>query len=1030
VPGVRFYSHANCDHYALDRGAVADALTRQALSTVDFPRLIEKAWADGVRVFLEHGAQAGCSRWIGRILGDRPHLAVPLDVGRVSSLRQAANAAAALCAAGVAIDVGAFRPDEARPVVSRGASLRFSLIRPDPVLPPIAAMTMAEAPPLLPILERAVEPSRLASARGASVPKADAGSAALTALGGSPILQRLVADQQRVARIHRAFLDQQAEVHRRFLALRGGGSVPETSPPVAVESIARPPLQPATTRPPAKRAFSRGDLETHASGRISSIFGSAFAGQDGHARQVRMPEPPLLLADRVTDISGVAGSLGLGTVWTETDVAPDAWYLHAGRMPAGVMIESGQADLFLISWLGIDALNRGERVYRLLGCELAYHGGLPARGDTLRYDIHVDGHAQQGEIRLFFFHYDCRIGDDVRLSVREGQAGFFTDAELADSAGVLWDAASNPPPAAQVDAPLVAVEKRAYDEAQLSAFAAGRIRECFGDTHALADTHVETPRIADGEMLLMGAVAELDPAGGPWKRGYLRAVRKLDAGDWFYEGHFKNDPCMPGTLMFEGCLQTMAFYLAALGHTLEKDGWRFEPVPDLPYRLRCRGQATPRSRELVYEVFVSELRSGPEPTLFADLLCTVDGVKAFHCQRMGLRLTPSTPMQARAAIEGPPDTGREAHAEGLALGFPAMLACAWGPPSAALGPAFASFDGARRMPRLPGPPYHFLSRVTKLDGKLGRLRPGAEIEVEYDVPKDAWYFAAGGHGAMPFAVLLEVALQPCGWLALGTGIPIETQEPLFFRNLDGTGTMPAEVRPGSGTLRTTVRLLDVSRSAGMSLLTFRVRTLAGDVPVFETTTGFGFFPREALTNQVGLPTSEAERGWLARASERAVDLAELSGRGPRLAGPELLMLDRIDGFWPQAGRAGLGRWRATKDVRPEEWFFKAHFFQDPVQPGSLGLQALLQLLQCAMLEGGAARNTRRPRFEPIASGRPLVWKYRGQVVPRNRTITLELELTETGDDATGRYAIADGWLWVDGVRIYGAQGLAMRVVET
>ena len=36
-------------------------------------------------------------------------------------------------------------------------------------------------------------------------------------------------------------------------------------------------------------------------------------------------------------------------------------------MPAGFMIEAGQADLMLISYMGIDLLNRGERVYRLLG---------------------------------------------------------------------------------------------------------------------------------------------------------------------------------------------------------------------------------------------------------------------------------------------------------------------------------------------------------------------------------------------------------------------------------------------------------------------------------------------------------------------------------------------------------------------------------------------------------------------------------------------------------------------------------------
>ncbi len=59
------------------------------------------------------------------------------------------------------------------------------------------------------------------------------------------------------------------------------------------------------------------------------------------------------------------------------------------------MIEAGQADLMLISWLGVDALNRGERVYRLLGCELTYHGDLPRANDTLHFDIVLDGHASE-----------------------------------------------------------------------------------------------------------------------------------------------------------------------------------------------------------------------------------------------------------------------------------------------------------------------------------------------------------------------------------------------------------------------------------------------------------------------------------------------------------------------------------------------------------------------------------------------------------------------------------------------------------
>jgi 3-hydroxymyristoyl/3-hydroxydecanoyl-(acyl carrier protein) dehydratase len=140
------------------------------------------------------------------------------------------------------------------------------------------------------------------------------------------------------------------------------------------------------------------------------------------------------------------------------------------------------------------------------------------------------------------------------------------------------------------------------------------------------------------------------------------------------------------------------------------------------------------------------------------------------------------------------------------------------------------------------------------------------------------------------------------------------------------------------------------------------------------------------------------------------------------------MLDRVTGWWPEGGSKRLGYLRAEKDVDPGEWFFKAHFFQDPVQPGSLGVEALCQLLQLCMLERGMANGLASPRFEPLMLGRAVTWKYRGQVVPSNRTITTELELTEVGDDERGRYAVADAWLWVDGTRIYAVQNLGMRIV--
>ena len=242
-------------------------------------------------------------------------------------------------------------------------------------------------------------------------------------------------------------------------ALPGGATPfpPPTAPaglPPAPSAVAPSPAAPGSTASPPRKARPRGiapnlqpprpkgltlsreQLEVHAGGRVSELFGPLFAQQDGYRVQVRMPMEQMLLADRCTGLDATPGVLGRGTVWTETDIRWDAWYLHDGRMPAGVMIETGQADLLLVSYMGIDFLNRGERCYRLLGCELTYHRSPPAAGETVDYDIHIDGHANQGDVRLMFFHYDCRTAGQPSLSVRNGQAGFFTRKEQIGRAHV------------------------------------------------------------------------------------------------------------------------------------------------------------------------------------------------------------------------------------------------------------------------------------------------------------------------------------------------------------------------------------------------------------------------------------------------------------------------------------------------------------------------------------------------------------------------------------------------------------------
>ena len=956
-----------------------------------------------------------------------------------------------------------------------------------------AAAVMRRAPLLQPLhstradLFAIAKPTAAAAAAAAALPATAHALQFTAAAAPEPHAELDWVDD--AARVHALFLEEMASAHGAFLRSMGAGDAAEVALPLAAQAQSgaeyvpelamqafvaaggggsAPPAQfvqaaaqqsgrahaangtahalaptvaafapPSAARPGPK--FSRAQLEQLASGKISALFGAAFAGQDGFERQVRMPMPPMLLADRVTGIDAVPGELGTGSIWTETDVLPDAWYLHEGHVPLGITIEAGQADLLLVSWMGIDALNRSERVYRLLGCEAEIKGALPKAGDTLQFDIHIDGHAQLGDIRMFFFRSDLRVNGEVRLSVRHGQAGFFTDAELAASDGVIWNAATEAAPALRHAGQLpyaALTTRRAFTAAQVRAFSEGRSAECFGAGFELTETHSRTPRIQPGNMCFLDEVTDFEPQGGPWGRGYLRAVKAITPDLWFFGGHFKNDPCMPGTLMLEGAVQALAFYMAALGVTLRRDGWRFEAGKNENVTMWCRGQCVPASRELVYEVYVEEFEDGETPLLRASVMASVDGHKAFLCQQLSVELVQDWPlaeMLQRGALQAT-QRGACFTLAGFEFNHRSLLACALGQPSAAFGPALAIADRPLRLPRLPCPPYHFMTRVVECTAQLGRPAAGAWMESEFDFAADDWFFARSANATLPACVFMEALLQPCGWLSSFMRDASAQTGDIFFRNLDGTQTWTDEVLPHTGTLRVRTELTSWSELGPMIITVFKVEArLAGKV-IATMETSFGFFPEDAFANQAGLPAAAAEAQYFAQPAAQSWQLRgsaaqALGGAGAALAGEPLLMLDRVTGWWPDAGAAQLGVLRAEKDVRAADWFFKAHFMQDPVQPGSLGIEALLQALQAAMrLRGTGAQWGAAARFEPVALGVPLTWKYRGQVVPANQLITTLVELVRIDEEIAGAITVhARGSLWVDGKKIYDAPALAMRV---
>ena len=369
-----------------------------------------------------------------------------------------------------------------------------------------------------------------------------------------------------------------------------------------------------------------------------------------------------------------------------------------------------------------------------------------------------------------------------------------------------------------------------------------------------------------------------------------------------------------------------------------------------------------------------------------------------------------------------------------------LLAYAIGNPSEAFGKAYEVFDRDRIIARLPGPPYFFMDCVTKADHKAWDLKAGGWIEAEYNVPGDDWYFRANRSDNMPFCVLLEIALQPCGWLAAYAGSALRSDKQLKFRNLGGKAVLHKEVRRGFGKLTMRTRLTKVSEAAGIIIEDFDLQILHEGAMLYEGTTNFGFFTNETMAQQVGIrnPSTiiyEPSADEISRA--RSVDFPAEAPLTPdddtavpfkaaSMPSKALLMVDGVECYIPDGGPKGLGYVRGYKTVDTDEWFFKAHFYQDPVCPGSLGIESFIQLMKFAALD--RFKHLEDSHRIDFITGAEHQWLYRGQVVPRNKKVEVTALITAVTEGENPEIT-ADGYLTVDGLLIYQMKNFGLRLTS-
>jgi PfaB family protein len=1087
--GIRFYSCALARAYEVTSDKAANSILNQALHGFDFTATINRAYQDGVRLFLELGPYSSCTRMIHRILQNKPHLAVSACVQGEEDHITILKLLGTLIAERVPVNLAklygrnAYPPALTAPVSTASPEqikVEVGGKAPCPSLPHAEdgnQRTEVRRQPTEDGGQKTEDRGQRTENRGEKTEERSQGiegkEQAMAAGTQQPenrhpfseLMESANQIAQRTADAHQKFLELSNEITRSYAEtfnlqtklLERILKDPEDSIPALEEKrpefliqpsefdSPEPGIQPSTLRlPHSKLAFSREACLEFATGSVAEVLGSEFAIVDTYSARVRLPDEPLMLVDRIISVDGQKGSLGPGRIVTEHDVLPGAWYLDGGHAPVCISVEAGQADLFLCAYLGIDLKVQGRRTYRLLDATVAFHRELPVPGETIRYEIEIDKFLRQGETYLFLFHFKGFIGNMPLITMTDGCAGFFTEEEVKNSGGIILTAED-----AQVIAgkkpsdwqDLVSMRPAGYPDTLIRALRSGNLRECFGEEFN-GVTLPETLRLPGGRMQLIDRVVNLDPAGGRFGIGSIQAEADIHPDDWFLICHFVDDMVMPGTLMYECCAHTLRVFLQRIGWVTEKQGVFYEPVTGVEATLKCRGPVTPQTKKVLYEIEIKELGYRPQPYVIADAYMYADGRRIVCFRDMSMQMSGITRDEIESFWQrrGAPLVAKSSGSPKTALFDRShMLAFADGRPSKVFGAPYEPFDTRRFIARLPRPPYLMIDRVLSAEPEPWVLKPDGWIEAECDVHPEAWYFRAEKSPAMPISILLEIALQPCGWLAAYMGSALRSQKDLRFRNLGGTANLHSEVLLDAGTLTIKSRLTNASEAADMIIEHFDFEIRRQDQKIYTGNTYFGFFTKEALEQQDGIrdaakqayqPTPEEIESGLVH---EFVGIAPLypqdpkSDPAPALAMPAgaLRMIDRIETYSPVGGPQGLGFIRATKTVNPEEWFFKAHFYQDPVCPGSLGIDSFIQVLKFAALK-------RWPHLENshrfgLWTGGDHTWIYRGQITPGNKLVTIEAVITDIQDGLTP-CILADGYLKVDDLYIYQMKSFGIKLV--
>jgi 3-hydroxymyristoyl/3-hydroxydecanoyl-(acyl carrier protein) dehydratase len=340
-----------------------------------------------------------------------------------------------------------------------------------------------------------------------------------------------------------------------------------------------------------------------------------------------------------------------------------------------------------------------------------------------------------------------------------------------------------------------------------------------------------------------------------------------------------------------------------------------------------------------------------------------------------------------------------------------------------LGSEFSIYEN-RRSPRIPNGDLLLMSRILSIQGTRGEFNQSSRISAELDVPENAWFFDGVCKGEMPLSIMMETALQPCGVLSAWLGTPLRYPfVNFFFRNLDGEVQLLQKLDLRGKTININAILTKTVFSGSTIIQHFEFELSCGGKVFFKGQSSFGYFPEESMATQTGLDGGRKVLPW-GKVPENIGNPHVISlkdnPKNQDIPVGKLRLIDEAS-VYLDGGLNSTGYAMASRRNSHNDWFYTNHFFQDPVMPGSLGIESIVQLFKAAVHS-----ITKSGQSVTMAANTRFKWKYRGQVLQNHQEMLIDLHIQNQHIKNGNTIFTANANLWADDIRIYEMQDLAVQ----